>query len=301
MTVLAPHEVARLRRVELSVRRRLDGLLQGDHHGLLPGPGSESGDARGYVTGDDVRRIDWAVTARTGDVHVRDTIADRELEVTLVVDSTASLGFGTARATKRDVAVATVTAFAVLAARRGNRVGALIAGEETVWVPHKTGDAHVATLLRTLASQPTTGGVPLDLALRRARNLARRRGLVVVVSDFLGQGEDPAWQRELRALGARHEVVAVEVVDPRELELPDVGLLVVEDAETGRRRRVDTADARVRMRYIEGARAQRDAIRSAISAAGASHLTLRTDHDWIADVLRFVVNRRRQATAARGA
>lgn len=285
-----------LRRVELTVRRRLDGLLQGDHTGVLLGAGSDHGEARVYVAGDDVRRIDWAVSARTGDVHVRDTIADRELELTLVVDTSASLGFGTAHSVKRDVAWGAAVAFAVLATRGGNRVGALLPGRDREWIAHRSGDTQLATLTRALERTPAAGALALADQLRRGRLLAVRRGLVVVVSDFLDRGP---WARELRGLARRHDVVAVEVVDPRELELPDVGTLLLEDPETGRRRRADTSRPALRERFAAAAADQRAAIAEAITGAGASHLVLRTDRDWLADTVRFVVQRRRGGRTAR--
>src|SRR5882757_4667575 len=190
-----------LRLLELDVRRRLDGLLQGNHLGLVPGPGSEPGEARTYSPGDDVRRMDWAVTARTTIPHIRETVADRELETWVVVDLSASLDFGTAACEKRDLAVAGVAAVAHLTGGGGNRIGAIIAnGEQTVRVPPRGGLAHARSLVRKIAETPRVKeGVRGDLAdaLEQLRRPPRRRGLAVVISDFLG---DTSWERPLRAL-----------------------------------------------------------------------------------------------------
>ncbi|WP_204456736.1 DUF58 domain-containing protein [Actinokineospora baliensis] len=285
---------AGLRLLEIDVRRRLDGLLQGNHLGLVPGPGSEPGEARPYQPGDDVRRMDWAVTARTTVPHIRETVADRELETWLVVDLSASLDFGTAGCEKRDLAVAAVAAITHLTRGGGNRVGALIStGERMIRVPARGGLAHARGLVRKVAETPrATEGVRGDLAdaIEQLRRPPRRRGLAVVVSDFLGQTE---WQRPLRALSLRHELIAVEVVDPRDVDLPDVGTVVLADPETGRRREV-TASPLLRKEFAAAAAEHRADVAAGIRRAGSGHLVLRTDSDWIADTVRFVVARKRR-------
>ena len=283
--------------LQLTVLRRLDGLLQGDHAGLLPGHGSDTGEARPYVAGDDPRRIDWPVTARTGDTHVRDTISDHELELWLVVDTSASLAFGTAEHTKAEIAWAAAGAFALLASRGGNRVAAVTAGGKRTIIPPRSGRNHIGVLLAALR-RPVEDGDAGDLgaALTAVRRLATRRGMVVVVSDFLDEG----WELPLRLVAAKHDVVAVEVVDQRELELPDVGLLSVVDPETGRRRYVDTGSAKIRKRFAEAAAAQRVTIARHLSGTGADHLVLRTDHDWVVDLVRFVGSRKARRLAAGG-
>ncbi|GAA3049061.1 Protein of unknown function DUF58 [Actinokineospora globicatena] len=285
---------AGLRLLEIDVRRRLDGLLQGNHLGLVPGPGSEPGEARPYQPGDDVRRMDWAVTARTTVPHIRETVADRELETWLVVDLSASLDFGTAGCEKRDLAVAAVAAITHLTRGGGNRVGALIStGERMIRVPARGGLAHARGLVRKVAETPrATEGVRGDLAeaIEQLRRPPRRRGLAVVISDFLGATE---WQRPMRALSLRHELVAVEVVDPRDVDLPDVGTVVLADPETGRQREV-TASPLLRKEFAAAAAEHRAAVAAGIRRAGSGHLVLRTDSDWIADTVRFVVARKRR-------
>lgn len=279
------------------MRRRLDGLLQGDHLGLVPGSGSEAGDARAYHPGDDVRRMDWPVTARTQVPHVRETIADRELETWVVLDLSASLDFGTAACEKRDLAIAGLAAVSHLTVRGGNRLGAVVTtGERVDRYPAAPGRLAADRLLRAVVATPRAGGGrrgDLAAALETLRRPPRRRGLVVVVSDFLGSDAPADWERPLRGLGARHELLAIEVVDPRELELTDVGLLTVVDPESGQTLDVPTGDAEFRRRFAEGAAAQRAEIAAGLRRAGAGHLQLRTDRDWLADVVRYVADRRR--------
>jgi uncharacterized protein (DUF58 family) len=288
-----------LQRLELTVRRRLDGLLQGDHLGLVPGSGSEAGDSRTYHPGDDVRRMDWPVTARTQVPHVRETIADRELETWAVVDLSASLDFGTGLCDKRDLAIAGLAAVSHLTVRGGNRLGAVVTtGERVDRYPAQPGRLAADRLLRGVVATPrASSGRRGDLAdaLETLRRPPRRRGLVVVVSDFLGSdaGASPDWERPLRGLGSRHELLAIEVVDPRELELPDVGLLTVRDPESGQTLEVPTGDPEFRARFAAGAAEQRRAIAAALRRTGAGHLQLRTDRDWLMDVVRFVADRRR--------
>ncbi len=287
-------------RLRLTVLRRLDGLLAGDHAGLLPGHGTERGEARPYVPGDDPRHIDWAVTARTSVPHVRDTISDHELELWLVVDSSSSLAFGTGRATKHELAWSAAGAFALLSSDGGNRIGAVRTtpkegGSRPEMLPARSGARHVGAVLATLRRPPLDGEVgDLPGALDMVARTAKRRGLVVVVSDFLGPA---TWERQLRALSHRHEVIAVEVTDAREVDLPDVGLIPVVDPESGRRRLVDTSKAAVRERYGELAERRRRDLAATLGSCGADHLTIRTDRDWVLDFVQFVANRRTRLLA----
>ncbi|HMC53517.1 MAG TPA: DUF58 domain-containing protein [Acidimicrobiales bacterium] len=302
---LVPRAPARpeqvLRSLELAVTRRLDGLLQGDHQGFVPGAGGERGDARLYEPGDDVRRVDWPLTARLGTPHVRDTVADRELETWVLVDGSASMEFGTSTCRKRDLAVTAVAAVGFLTARYGNRTGVvLLGGERPTTIPARPGRQALLALLHALASRPPTPeGRRAELAfgIRALLNPPRRRGLAVVVSDFLCPSP---WPGALRSLATRHQVLAVEVIDPRELELPSVGCLTLVDPETGRHRDVQTSSTRLRSRYAAAAAAQRVANATGIRRAGAAHLVLRTDRDWLRDTVAFVASeRRRRAPCSR--
>ncbi len=294
-----PKLAAALKTLELAVRHKLDGVLHGDYLGLLPGPGSEPGESRIYQPGDDVRRMDWSVTARTTTPHVRQMIADRELETWLVVDMSASLDFGTAVCEKRDLAVAAAAAISFLNSGGGNRLGALISNGATLTrVPARSGRQHLQTMLRTIATTPKAPvGVRGDLAVAidALRRPERRRGMAVIISDFLGPIN---WMRPLRAISARHEVLAIEVLDPRDVELPDIGDVVLQDAETGVTREF-TIDAQLQNDFARAAAAHRADVVRTIRGCGAPVMSLRTDRDWIADIVRFVPSRRRGAIAGR--
>ena len=297
-TPLAPAES--VRRLCLQVAHRLDGLLQGDHLGYLPGPGTEPAEARAYSPGDDVRRIDWAVTARTGDPHVRQAVSERELETTLLVDLTASMSFGTVRTAKREVAVALAAAVGHLASGPGDRLGAVVLADGLRRLPARSGRQACLALLHVLqTSRPLQGAGPtLAEGLAAVLDPPRRRGLVVVICDLVGPGGTP-WQDPLRRLAQRHDVVVAEIIDPRELELPSVGVLRMVDPETGRHLEVPTGNRRVRERYAEAAAAARAANAGAVRQAGAGHIVLRTDRDWLPDLARFLATRRRLRAAGR--
>jgi uncharacterized protein (DUF58 family) len=302
-----------LGRLQLLVTRKLDGLLQGDYVGLLPGPGTEAGESREYRPGDDVRRMDWPVTARTTMPHVRRTVADRELETWMAVDLSASLDFGTAQWLKRDLVIAAATAMAHLTVRGGNRIGAVVGtgsgvrpggrrkaaaepvSAPTVRLPARPGRKEAQGLLRSIArTEIRPGRADLGELIDMLNRPPRRRGVAVVISDFMAPVD--GWSRPIRKLAVRHDVLAIEVVDPRELELPDVGVLALADPETGELHEVQTSDAKLRARYAEAAAEQRGAIARALRAAGAAHLRLRTDTDWLLDMVRFVAAQRHART-----
>jgi uncharacterized protein (DUF58 family) len=285
-----------LGKLQLLITRKLDGLLQGDYLGLLPGPGTEAGESREYRPGDDVRRMDWPVTARTTLPHVRQTVADRELETWLAVDLSASLDFGTARYLKRDLALAAAAAVAHLTVRGGNRIGAVVGTADAVTrLPARPGRKDAQGLLRSIAKTASRPGrADLGTLIDALNRPPRRRGQAVVISDFMAPPD--SWARQFRKVGVRHELLAVEIVDPRELELPDAGVMVFTDPETGRVHEVQTADPGLRARYAQAAAAQRAEIASAIRGAGAAHLRLRTDSDWLFDIVRFVAAQRHART-----
>ncbi len=304
--------VEQLNHLQLLINNKLDGLLHGDYLGLLPGPGTEPGESREYRPGDDVRRMDWPVTARTTSPHVRTTIADRELETWLAVDLSASLDFGTANCLKRDLAVAAAAAMAHLSVRGGNRIGAVMgAGGAPQVVPATPGHAGAQVLMRKIAGlQPHAAARPasrwgkrkqgtgpgrtdLSLLVDALHRPPRRRGFVVIISDFLAQD---GWQRPVKKLSVRHDVLAIEVVDPVELALPSVGVVEFMDPETGAVQEIETSDERFRAQYASAAHQQREEIANALRRAGAARLRLSTDSDWLRDIVRFVASQRHART-----
>ncbi len=290
-----------LRRLELDVTMRLDGLLHGDHQGLVPGHGTELGETRAYAPGDDVRRIDWNVSARLDEPHIRQTIADRELETWLVLDQSARLDFGTALCEKRELVLAAAGAVGFLTNRDGNRIGAVFAGRgESRAVPAKGTRKHLLRILYEIVDAPRgdqTGVTDLVPSLAKVGKLAKRRGLIVVISDFQVEA---GWLASLRALSRRHNVLAIQVLDPRELELPNVGLLPVIDPATGQVREIPTNKKSVRDAYAKAAKERQAEMADSFREARIDHLTLRTDRDWLSDVVRFIGNRRHRMVALGG-
>jgi uncharacterized protein (DUF58 family) len=289
-----PATFDRLRHLDMTVARRVEGLLQGDHRGLLPGAGQTPGEARPYQPGDDVRRIDWNVTARTQRTHVRDTEADHELETTLIVDASASMSFGTALGTKMDVALAVAAVYGFASLSGGNRVGAVVLGGPRR-IPPRTGRAHLYAVLGAISEAEGAAAIDLASGLAGLARSRSRRGLTVVISDFLDDGE---WDRPLRMLTHRHEVVAAVISDPRELQLPDVGVVRMSDPETGRQAWVDTASRRFRSEYRAAAESRRVETERRIIRSGAHVLALTTGTDWVGDIVTWVMGRRRAGVAS---
>jgi len=281
-----------LRRLELDINMRLDGLLQGEYRGLVPGHGSEPGETRRYTPGDDVRRIDWNVSARMVETYIRQTIADRELETAAAIDLTPSLDFGTAESEKRDLAAAATAAIGLLTLRIGNRFGAeLIRPDGVESIPSKQGRDHVMYIVEQVLTAPRAASSTTTLAdgIARLQGPHRRKGMRAVISDFI---DDSNWQDELKRVGVRNQMIAIEIVDPREMELPNVGTLAVVDPETGQRREIQTQRRKVRERYAEAALEQRAEIAQTLRETRTNHLQLSTDRDWLLDVVRFVATQK---------
>ena len=287
----APRESgeALLRRLHWTVLRPLASRLGGDERSLLRGPGIELSEVREYQPGDDVRRIDWNITARADGPYVRESLAERAVDAWLLLDLSASLDWGTARCLKRDRLAEFAGVAGALLGHRGGRVGALLFAERPLQVvPPGAGRAHLLRLLARLRQGPThaTGGrTDLAAALAHAEAVLRRRSLAIVVSDFL---VPDGWQAPLRRLARRHEVVAVRLHDPREAALPDVGIVALEDPETGQRLIVDTADRRLRERFARAAAEQARRIQADLAACGAGVLMLGTDEDLLPPLVGFL-------------
>ena len=286
--------VALLRALQLDVGRRIDGLLAGEFRSSRHGEGTELAQLRPYVPGDDVRLIEWNVTARTNVPHVRVNLAERVLVTWLVLDVSPSMSFGTAERRKCDVATGAALAVGHVATRRGNRLGVLtFGGREDQTLPPAQGRHGLLGLLTALQEEPELeggGATSVGSALGRAGAVARQRGLVVVVSDFRGPLD---WRPPLLQLLPRHDVLALEIRDRREQELPDVGEVWLVDPETGRQVRVDTRSASLRERFAIAAAEERSGVARVLSALGVSHTVLTTEGDWLRALAVFLQSRSR--------
>jgi len=287
-----------LQRLEWTVLRRLDGLLQGDWRTLWRGGGVDLADLREYQHHDDVRHIDWNVTARLQQPYVRQFLEDRDLTAWFLLDLSGSVDFGSADVTKLAVSAGFVAALARVLTRHGNRVGALFYGTRVdTLLPPRASRLHVLELLQRMR-QPRprapagSTGTSLAELLLTAEGTIKRRSLVFVVSDFISQ---PGWEKPMARLARRHDVVAVRLFDPMEMALPDVGLVTIEDAETGEQLFVDAADPAFRARYEAIAQEQEEALMDSLSRSGADMIELATDDDLLDGLLRFADLRRHRA------
>jgi uncharacterized protein (DUF58 family) len=295
----APEQL--LRKLEWTVIRRLDGLLQGDYRTLFRGFGLDLADLREYQYHDDVRHIDWNVTARLQTPYVREYNEDREINAWFLLDLSPSVDFGSGMVRKRSLATEFVAVLARLLTRHGNRVGALLYADrvDTV-IPARSGRRHVLHLMSRIISRPElarSAGTKLEELMHSAFQIVKRRSLVFVVSDFISA---PGWARPLALLARRHEVLAVRLYDPLEMELPDIGLFVMQDAETGEQLFIDTHDRGFRKRFAELARRREAELRSAFRDAGIDAIELATDDDLSDAILRFADLRKRRTQLAGG-
>jgi uncharacterized protein (DUF58 family) len=284
-----------LRRLEWTVIRRLDGLLHGDYRTLFRGFGLDLADIREYQYGDDVRHIDWNVTARLQSPYVREYHEDREITAWFLLDLSRSVDFGSRDVQKRSVAEEFVALLARLLTRHGNRVGAIFYGLDVDRViAARSGRRQVLAILHAMGERkplPEGRGTQLGELLKSAFNFIHRRSLIFLVSDFISA---PGWERPLMQLAQRHEVVGVRLYDPLETELPDLGLLVFQDAETGEQLFVDTHDGRFRKRFMAAAEKREAAVRGALRDSGVDALELSTDANLVDTVMRFAALRKRK-------
>lgn len=284
-----------LHRLDWTVIRRLDGLLQGDYRTLFRGFGLDLADLREYQPTDDVRHIDWNVTARMNTPYVRQYMEEREVTAWFLLDLSPSVDFGTAHMLKRNLLVDFVTVLARLLTRYGNRVGAVFySGMIEEVIPALGGKAQVLRLIRDLLGQPQLKQAPptdLTTLFEAARHMIRRRSLVFIISDFISA---PGWDKPLRLLARRHEVLIVRLFDPCEMELPDIGPIIMEDAETSEQLYLDTHDRKFRRRFYEAARRREHELDAAFSRAGVDVLSLSTEDDMAAEILRFALARRQR-------
>jgi uncharacterized protein (DUF58 family) len=281
-----------LQRLDWHVIRRLDGLLQGDYRTLFYGFGVDFADLREYQAEDDIRYIDWNVTARMDTPYVRQYVEDREITAWFLLDMSPSVDFGAVRNQKRTVLINFVAVVARLLTRHGNRVGAMMYGSRLQHtVPARGGRLQVLRLINDMLKQPRLPQAPftdLNLFLRGALNSIKRRSLVFVISDFISA---PGWEAPLSLLNQRHDVLAIRLWDPREVELPDIGIIVMQDAETGEQLHVDTHDRKFRQRFFEAAQSRELALKQSFKRAGVDMLSLSTEEDMVRAIVRFAKQR----------
>ncbi|MGE3857692.1 MAG: DUF58 domain-containing protein [Dehalococcoidia bacterium] len=282
-----------LQRLDWQVVRRLDGLLQGDYRTLFYGAGVDFADLREYQPTDDARYIDWNVTARMSTPYVREYLEDRELTAWMLLDRSPSMAFRADALTKGRVLTEVVATLSHLLVRRGNRVGAILYNnvvEETI--PPRSGRRHVLRIINELLKPPPRDGAATDLTglITTGLNTIKRRSLIFVVSDFLG---DAGWERRLPLLAKRHDVVAIRLWDPTEIAIPDVGLVVLEDSETGEQVLVDTGDPVLRRRLEASAREREERLTTTIRRAGVQPFDLSTEDDLVDALVRLAALRKR--------
>lgn len=279
-----------LQRLDWQVIRRLDGLLQGDYRSLFYGYGVDFADLREYQPEDDVRYIDWNVTARMNSPYVRKYVEDREITAWFLLDLSPSMDFGTVQGLnlKRTILIDFVTTMSRLLTRHGNRVGAMFYGSRVeLTVPARSGRNQVLRLINDMLKQPRLPNAPFtDLAplLKTALNSIKSRSLVFLISDFISE---PGWEGPLNLLNQHHEVLAIRLWDPREMELPDIGPVIMEDAETGEQVYVDTHDKKVRSRFADAARRREAIVNENFKHAGVDALSLSTEEDLVRAIVRF--------------
>ena len=292
-SALTPERI--LLRLDWQVIRRLDGLLQGDYRSLFYGYGVDFADLREYQPEDDIRYIDWNVTARMNSPYVRQYVEDREITAWFLLDLSPSMDFGAVDSLKRSVLIDFVTTLARLLTRHGNRVGAMFYGNRVErTIPPRGGRLQVLRLVNDLLNQPAisqsafTNLAPL---LEAGVNAIKKRSLIFIISDFISA---PGWDNPLNLLSRRHEVLAIRLWDPREVELPDMGLIVMEDAETGEQLSVDTGDSKLRQRFQEAAQRREAKVNAMFKRAGVDTLSLSTQDDLVRAIMRFATLRRQR-------
>ena len=292
MPLTSQEILKKVRRIEIRTNRLVNESLAGEYHSVFKGRGMEFDEVREYALGDDVRSIDWNVTSRMGHPFVKKYVEERELTVMLVVDASASGDFGTVQRTKREVAAEVCALLAFSAIRNNDRVGLLIfTDREEKYIPPRKGRNHVLRVIReVLTARPKGKGTNLALALESLSRGIRRRSVAFVVSDFL----DVGFEKSLRIANQKHDLIAIALSDPREKELPAVGILELEDAESGASILIDTWDRRARSRYREEALLRVEARRRLFRQTSVDSVDLSTDLPYDVPLLRFFRNRARR-------
>lgn len=284
-----------LHRLDWKVIRRLDGTLQGDYRTLFYGHGLDFADLREYQEGDDIRHIDWNVTARMDHLHVRQYVEDREITAWFLVDLSPSMGFGPAERPKQSVLIDIVITFARLLTRNGNRVGAILYNNQIVsTIPPRGSRNQVLRLTREMLREteaPKKTETDLSVLFAAALNTFKKRSLVFIISDFISK---PGWDRSLHMLNQRHELIGIRLWDPREVELPDAGLIVVEDSETGEQLYVDTSNPRFRQRFFDAAEKREETLKLDLKRSGVDLFSISTEEDLVRSIVRMASKRKKR-------
>jgi len=291
--VATPEQI--LHRLDWEVIRRLDGLLQGDYRTLFYGDGLDFADLREYQMEDDIRHIDWNVTARMNSLHVRQYVEDREITSWFLVDLSPSMGFGPLERPKESVVIDLVTTLTRLLTRGGNRVGSILYTDRVErTIPPRSGRIQVLRLIRELQKKsktPAKATTDLNVLLNAGLNTFKRRSLVFVISDFISE---PGWERQLSLLNRRHELIGIRLWDPREVELPNVGFIIVEDSETGEQLQVDTSNPKFRKRFFEAAEKREENLNATLKRAGVDLYSVSTEEDLVSAIVRMAAQRKKR-------
>ncbi|MBI1290339.1 DUF58 domain-containing protein [bacterium] len=282
---------ADVRRLEIMTRRIVNNVMAGEYHSAFKGQGMEFNEVKEYSPGDDVRTIDWNVTARTGEPFVKRYIEQRELTVIFAVDISGSQLFGSRKRRKRSLAAIITAVLAFSAIRNNDRVGLMLFSDKVeCYVPPKKGRKHALRVVRDLIRTPESRGTDITLALQTLNKLQRRKSIVFLLSDF----QQPDIRRALSVTRSRHDLIAISITDPREIEIPSVGLLTLEDAETGEHHVIDTSSRRVREELQARLKARREEAKRLLSSLKIDHIELRTDQDFASPIISFFTTRIRR-------
>lgn len=292
-TISTPERI--LHRIDWHVIRRLDGLLQGDYRTLFYGDGLDFADLREYQIQDDIRHIDWNVTARMNNLYVRQYVEDREITSWFLLDLSPSMGFGPLERPKEMVLIDLVTTFARLLTRNGNRIGAILYRDRIEsTIPPRGGRNQVLRLTHELlreSAAPSKTMTDLNVLLYAGLNTFKRRSLVFLISDFISQ---PGWERPLSLLNRRHELVGIRLWDPREVELPNAGMILVEDSETGEQLVVETSSPDFRRRFSEAAQRREDTLKALLKRAGVDLYAVSSEEDLVSSIVRMAAMRKKR-------
>ena len=275
----------KVRYIQIHTRKAVNDVLAGEYGSVFKGRGMEFDEVREYVPGDEIRTIDWNVTARMGHPYVKRFVEERELTVTFIVDLSASGAFGSVKALKNEVAAEVCALLAFSAIKNNDKVGLVVFTDQVeLYIPPKKGARHVLRVVRELLYfKPRKAKTDISGALDFVGKVNKKKGVLFLVSDFLGSG----YEKPLRVLANRHDLIAVSIVDPREIRMPSVGLVELEDAETGEMVLIDTGSRKVRAEYERHGRERMQSLKNSLATSNIDHIDIGTDRDYVRELVRF--------------